>query len=975
MAKPYILWDPAYNADLLTRASEGPLVVTMPAAPTPAQLEVFDKLFTTSSIPVAYDDPRIFYLNVLSKDVLIAPKTGLHVDQYAWMPEDLTYPAPGPDPYDLSNLFGGVQYRFANLGWRILLRGYSGTMFEGTLAGEFRVKWADAVTRSALDPRGVWTGMVLDFFNIADQRTDHVVNTLHGKRLGDPDWLYHGGWLDRVPSPGPEVVNENAVVLNSVTSGELRLVITATPPTWSAALQYYNGTWITIDTYEADFRSHMPPAALEEIGVIASLFAGMGVDKPGSPPPEWPVNETWFSEVQVPQFEPWVADIADWTAREWDEYWLWITFTPKQYGLGLSMPRTDLMHVPVGSARAPEELRHSDPEMGICVKLGAKSSLFAYGNADNRLIETSDLQPLTVCDQDAFGEDAPFAFYMRVRFDAMPAWGSDRNIVQFGNIQAGPPSAGDNGIGIFWRSTGATSGEFVARAYLAVTGWEEAVFVVPDVSVWTDRPLNIGFVWSGARGSVIGREDYELRLVINGITRASNSVGPFDVSTTSTAQLGATDTLDGYQGLLRYAAVIGGPVTDEGLERAFSAVQQGFSNPSFETPAASGRPGEAEDWNWRSVQVVPEWAEFNAYDVVLLQWRTALEIFGPGWYDLQNWADDLSDLPTAVALFNAGITAYETLIELFAFWGKVWPDFTWQGPPWREAFTLVRPDQDNLGLNNGPTGFDSWYDHLFGTNVLPMEEEDFGQGWDTDPLSTAPGHQWHPGTATDARLTGDALEAPITIPPDKNRLVVFTDMHGIVELEVTAQEYTSIGSLAGELNTQWLSKVGSGTGIEFEEVLLDGDWRLTFGWDGLTIGAYSSMFGIRADEPSNDLRPLIGMDALGYGGRQSPIPVLEWMVSGTDDDLFEFDAWTFLDFVIMSDPFLGYHPVVYGQTSAVFDTAIPAPVQVERFVFGGWFPGATWKTDLESPVAAMFDSGTVDLEEFNEAEWPDEIWT
>ncbi len=240
MARPYILWDPSWNADLWTRVAEGPLVVSVDDAPTPAQIETYKKLVAISERPVLYDGPNMAYVHHADVDGGVDPKKGFQVTNLDWMPANLTFPGLGPDPFDKSDLYGGVQYRYVNLGWRFSLRGWAGTMYEGTLAGEFRVRWADELTRAASDSRAAWTGLTLGFANTVEHRVDHVLDVLHGKREPDLDWQYHGGWLDR--DPITEVIDENTIVLNGIADGNARVVISGGPPLWNVTVQYKSGT-------------------------------------------------------------------------------------------------------------------------------------------------------------------------------------------------------------------------------------------------------------------------------------------------------------------------------------------------------------------------------------------------------------------------------------------------------------------------------------------------------------------------------------------------------------------------------------------------------------------------------------------------------------------------------------------------------------------------------------------------------------
>ena len=980
MPRPFALWDPSWNADLVQRSTEGPLVVSMPDSPTPAQLERFEKLVAVLTHPVLYADDNVHYVQRLSAEGGTSPHKGAKVEQYQWLPQNLTFPAPGPDPFDLSNLYAGVQYRYANVGYRLLLRGWVGSMDDGTMNGEFRVKWADDETRNAADLRAAWTGLVLGVFDTDAPRQDHVLDVLHGKRETDPSWTYHGGWLDRVPLPGPEVVNESVAVLDGINSGEARIVISGGSPLWNVTLQYYDGAWIDIATYGIDLRSHLvaPP---NEVGLMMQLFSGVGVNKPAIPPAIWPTQTIWFSEIEMPMFEPFVPDLADWSEREWAEHWSWLTPAPP-YSLELRRPKIDLAHMPLGSPRAPAELRYSDPDLGICVKLAAESFVAMLPFADNRFVDLGPgaFEAFAPPDVMAYGPDAPMSCYIRGRFDNLESWGTDRGIISFGDLSNPVPAVFDNGIGVYWHPTGPTTGQFVARCHVLATGWVDVPFDV-DAAEWSDRPIDIGFVYTGARGTSSGMNDYELRVVVDGVTRASAVVGPIDCGGTVVIQMGSLGAWQGYQGLFRGGAVWGDALTDYDLRRAFLPASEGFYNPSFEEADSSGRPGEAERWLWHSHQEDVEWAEFNAYDAALEQWQTAMEEFGPGWNDLESWIDSLDDATIVAALFNAGVTLFESTFEDFGLW-LVWNGAAYVvGTPWRDDFVNVQPFEDTLGPYGGPTGFDSWYDELYGTNILPLEIEAFDEAWGNDSFSTS-GPMWSPGTAQDAVLRGKPLTFPLEVPPDKALLVVITDVAGPGLLHVTPGTYNTIGDLIVELQTQWDLYIGFASGIAWGSWSEGGEEGLTFGWDGVSFSAMMIMFGELASQTANDLRETIGMIGFGINGAATRLVVGAWLfppIPTVDPtDKFYYDNWSLIDFVVDTDPYMADYPLVYEQYYALFDTAVPDPTCVERFTLEGWVsPSAVW-IDEYSPTdlaAAMFDGGTVNMEEFDPAEWPDEIWT
>ena len=160
------------------------------------------------------------------------------------------------------------------------------------------------------------------------------------------------------------------------------------------------------------------------------------------------------------------------------------------------------------------------------------------------------------------------------------------------------------------------------------------------------------------------------------------------------------------------------------------------------------------------------------------------------------------------------------------------------------------------------------------------------------------------------------------------------------------------------------------------------DSGIGFGWDKSSAVAQAFMFGAREAYSAMDIRSLIGLRGFGPGGRSSETHSRLWMLgslSGVDpDEVFLFDSWSFVSFLVVTDPYNGTYALQYELVEAVFDSAIPDPTIVERFMLEGWFGvGAVWKTGY-SPAElteAMFDSGATNMEEFVPAEWPGEIWT
>jgi hypothetical protein len=832
------------------------------------------------------------------------------------------------------------------------------------------------------------------------------------------------------------------------------MVISGSPPLWSIKYQYEDGgSWIDLHTESVDFRSHLSPP-LDEIGLVLSAFSGATTNKPGVLPTTLPDRTIWFREFEVSQFEPWIVDRSLWTIEAWVKNWQWLTgipYTPEYISSAedpLARPRiphTDLMHSPIGTAGEPEELRYSDPDLGICVKLGINSKLFAVGVSDNRLIEiVPDALPipLAVCDLGLYGPDAPCAFYFRGKFEGMESWATDRNIISCGDVFNGSPTDTDNGIGLYWKSTGVGTGYFVLRTYQTGIGWFDIDFNPIELDGYTDTPIDIGFAWTGARGVSIGRDNYELRLVVNGVTKASSAVPGMGVVSGGTCSVGATGSSDGFTGLMRYCSIYGSAVTDQDLLNAFDGFFDPFSNESFEIEDDTQRPGEAEHWVWNSSQSEVAWANFNAYDSSLVKWHSDTEDFGAGfffpysytfadeaervafgltltaddignaghqvdsntmwiWTEIEetgvppylgwlkstagtneNWVDEYEQV--IAAIFNIGATLYESTVEEFTIWGSEPTDpFTWTGPPWRDDWVFIQPSEEP----GGATGFDSWYDDVYGTSLMALEKESFGEAWGNDPFSTCAGPMWHPGSSHDGRILGASIEFPVQIPPDSNTLVMYNDYTGLVELSLDVGEYQTIVELATMLQSKWSPFGFTGMVFGYEE-FEDGS-HITFGADkSYTMSglAGASMFGYRAERQYNDARGILGLETFGPRGMKSEMTCRHWMLGNIlnvpEDEVYILDQWSFVEFVTLTYDSKRYF-ADYGMLPAVFNTGLGiGEVILEEFSLNSWFgTSAVWDSDGYDPDAipsevdpALFNSGADDMEEFDPAEWPEELW-
>lgn len=1000
MAKPYIYWDTSLNSDLWTRVSEGPLIVGLSSPATDTELERLQRLICGASRPVVFQDEKFGYQQIISFEERTAQHKGVGVVQQEYLPENLTFPLPGPDPFDLSDNYMGHSFRLINLGFQMFLRGWAGTMDEGGLNGQFVLEWQDEDTRQSGDARGAWTGLSLGVSNRNNGRVDHVFDILHGKRRSDLDWVFHGGHLDRVPG-GPETADENTSTFNSLISANVRVVVSGGSPLWNILFQRNDGVnWVDVHSVDVDLRSHVS-GDVNKVALLLSLFSATTTDQPGTLPADIFWQSIWGKRFELSQFEPWIIDIAEWSERSWDEHWRWLTGSITSYSVELERPKTDLVHYPVGTDNSPGELRISDPDLGICTWLNLDTILSATGISDNRYVD-QDVgpapQPVVVCDDELYGNQAPFAAYMRTRLLALDTVGDERTLFSFGDAYNATPSISDNGLGLSWRPTSGTMGQFVASCFDSVSGLVEIVSDEFDASEWSDVPLNIGIAWTGARGGDITRDDYELRIIVNGLTIASGVVGNFHLTGTASAFVGSDGTRDTCPMYFRAMTIFGDAISDYELERSFVIISNAFRNPSFEIADSSGRPGEAEFWNWESVQNIGGWAEFNGKDDAYDAWRTATEHFGPGWNGLENWIASFEALEAVSALFNGGSELYSAIFEMFGIWGKEWaPGWIWSGPPWRDDFVLRAPATDVLGPDTGPTGFNGWYDSAIGTNLLPMLFESFGEAFNTDPLSDSGTSNWYSGAGIDSHIEGKPLSEPITIPPDKKKFVVWTDISGVMELELTPGEYSTVSALASHLNSLLAPYyLGSTPDVMYFDTWdRDGEKGLRFGapavgWPTLFAGA--SMFGCREDEKSGDARYVLGLVEYGPGGRRNDIRGTREMLGDlhgeNSDDIFCLDGWSLLEFIqVIGSGVSGILTLSYGQTPALFNSStIAAPNETEKFGLEEWFfSGAEWHTGYESgenpgPTgldAAMFTYDTIvsSFEKFYPYDWEEELWS
>lgn len=1045
MARVINRWDPARNVEMIIAAADGPLVI-----------ESDDerwKLFAREWVqPVLYPSTdAIGYLHELSVENGAEPARGLRVSGSQYMPDKMTFfgsdPMDGePLPEDLADLYSGSAYHYINAGHRLALRGWIGAFLPGNLNVEFEVWWGDPSQRNNADARGAWSGAVLGVYNTLGAATDHLLYALHGKRLGDAAWEYRGGHVDQ---PAGAFTPASAVVSpwDGVDSGRVRILVSGGSPAWTVTTQYWDAGipgWVDITSAVVDLRSYAVPGYEDLFALNGYLFHGATKAYPGALPSPEPVQDTYFRRVSISQFEPWVLDADDANLREWSFRIADTLGIPLPYWLervGSRVPSIDILHCPAGTVFAPENLRVLDSDGGWGIELNETTVLAMAGVEDRKLITMTptagDYLPVCLADNDSVGPSLPFAYVGRYKLKDAAGWADERCLISFGRAgyRTLPPAAGNSGLGLTWRAT--NGGELVLKYWDgAAADWIELVAPVRS-DEYDNEVVDLAFCWTGDHGDLIGLPDRQLRIVVDGVTRVSVLEPSLHIEGTIRASVGSGDPLTraSFAGIWFGGATFYEPATDTDLLHAFDAEGEGgFSNPSFEVPAASGRPGEAEDWEWQSFQGTGGFAEFSAYRAALAPFRRDMEGFEGGWrrapawtyadeaarlaatgftaddvgqaalqldidrnYILtdyapitwvessvgenQGWADDLSELALAAMVFNPGIPAYESTVEHFDIWGQTWDMMVWSGAPWLAAYNLTPPCSDTLGPFGGATGFDGWYDHLFGTNLDPLCTESFDEAWGNDPLSTTAGQRWQPDTAPGGRLRGELLDFPIFIPANANRLIILTDAATPAMFSLPSQVYADMPTLLGDLNGL-LAVHLPGLGIAFDS-WTDGDRDgLTLGWDGTTIAALWMGLATLESEIFRDARGLLGLQAFSPRGGFTGVGMPGWffpsLPAGVDPfDRFLLDSWSANAFFIVTDPVLGQVVLENDMVGAVFDTAVPDPTFLERFSLEGWIsPLAVWIPDLLAVALtqAMFDSGTHGREDFLDTEWPDQIF-
>jgi hypothetical protein len=746
-----------------------------------------------------------------------------------------------------------------------------------------------------------------------------------------------------------------------------------------------SGDWATDLVQAADLWSYAAGHE-DDMVLCAALVPGATMWQPGSPI-VWPAQETQFPDLSLEHLEPWLIDVADWSARDWEQAWAWLHAPDPLTSLDLRRPHTDLLHFPIGHPNGPISLRAFNTPIGWCMQIGKDSILSTAPAHDLRLISptagTTSAEAVAACDEAAFGADAPLAVVWRVR-------PRDLDLMTVGEARAlwaswrifGAASPTHNGIGVFVKRSSADVWTVTARAYNRGTGWADVstTWSAADLAARGDRPFDLAWAWTGARGGRAQHPSRSLRLVIDGSTVAELPGIALYLSEGLWFRVGRQDaTMLGMPCDLGPGAVFGEAVTDEEIAKAFTEVTGPFQNASFETAAADGRPGEAEAWDWTSHQEQGGWAEFNATDPDLQEWQRAREDFAAGWDHNEDWVDAWATGLIVSALFNDGVPAFETTTELFLLWGPPdWVAWSYTGPPWLEAWNLIAPP-DELPTATGWTG---WYDALYGGHTLPLRSEQFREDWDTDPFSTAAGPWWYPGTGVGGRLRGSPLAFPVTIPPERAWLWLMNDSREVYRATLTAGTYADAASLAAMVSAAIGAVVPAAYGLAVKDWTIGDDSGLLLGWDRLSPSACMWILGRRESDPWGEARSYLGLDNLGPWGTQSEIlfpcsmaTLLPFGVAVSERILL--DSWSLIDWAFWLDPVIGAMVLEYEQAGAVFDSVWDPPgTYLERFDLKGWFgAGAVWVAawDPGDLTPALFTGCPDPWQEcFDPAAWPDE---
>lgn len=1029
MPRPYAHWDPAWNAADVVAAGSGPLVVPV------TDLDRLERLVTVHAGMNMFADPMVGYQQT------VAPETGygIRVDSSQYLPAGLQFftadPALGePLPLDAADALGApwsTSPRWLHLGWRLQVRGVLGSLPSTGGRASLTVDWADGVgTRVAGDTRGGYTGA---FLRTVVQvpglppALHHAWGLLHGKRPQDVNWSYHP-CKSTVGGVTPGALSTH----NHAASDRIRLEYAGGNPCTVALQRWTGGAWSTIYTDAEDLSAYI--AAVGDwptrVQIVGDLVAGAALDQPVTPS-SWPAAITRFGYLEFDQFEPYVPDRAGWSEREWSEHWTWLTL-PTPFLIERRRPVMDLMHHAPELAGGPAALRAGDDDMGVGVGCGATTVLTAWAGWDQAGHSVTPLVSPVPCDEAAYGYRAPFCIAARVRLN-MATWSTTVpvDLLMAGTLWSGTPAT-DNGIGLHWAYTGPA----VGQGQLVVTYWDDglsswATLNAPfHMADWDGVPVILAVAWSGARGGDAGRPNYELRLVVNGYTRAAVAAPNMRLRGCALISVGSDRAMvdasrQSFVGLFREGMVFGDAVSDDDLVRCWddTAVLQ---NPGFE--ADDVRPGEAVGWTWEVRQAIGAWAAFNMIRSALAAWQTDQENFRAGWRFAPTWiyADEAerlaavgfvpadvggvawqwdddtlwlltSDSPitwsslaipgnegwvdalvATYAIFNAAAGAYAGALEHFAIWA--FPVGTTARTPWVDAWTWLAPWGDTLGPGAGPTGWTGWFAEIYGAGLHPCPLETFGESWGNDPLSTAGGPMWVGGGAHNGRRYSAALTFPLTVPPDKHLLWFWVDDGRIVRIDIPAGTYATATALAAALASSWSTAVGAGTGTTWGTWTIAGNEGIWWGWNG-TSNTSIGIAPLRRDaDPDDDARAVLGMQHAREGRvrlRADEVLTVPGVVAA--EETFGLDGWRMLLFDTLVDPYCSDRlSAEEGRIAAVFGAfdATPDPTIWERCTLPGWVgAGAAWDPGFTPGelTAALFDAGTDPQEQFFDSEWPEEL--
>jgi hypothetical protein len=396
--------------------------------------------------------------------------------------------------------------------------------------------------------------------------------------------------------------------------------------------------------------------------------------------------------------------------------------------------------------------------------------------------------------------------------------------------------------------------------------------------------------------------------------------------------------------------------------------------------------GESSPWQWNSSQAVGGFAEFNSVEPMpsgtprgyeegtdfhlVPAYRAGREDFIADWDDNHLY---YSSLPTpSAAEFNDNAPAFSGTVESFEVWdGANWID----GDP-----TFVSPYSETV-----PTGWNGWYNDDLSVNTLPLEIENFDESWYNDPFHS--GHLWvgwAAGSAPNGLLTSSIISFPLSIGTSQADLYILlrSATDDLYKLSITPQTFTSSVTLVAHLNSLLPAAL---TNAGFEFAIADSSRsKITWGWDGSTDTAttvYETYFVTIQDNPYyRDSREYLGMDTLGLNSAQSevlfPASLLTIKPAGVlAADTLVVDTWSQVKYST-DDPYGTLILSVYGQSAAIFNSAITSEDHIEQFLIDGWFgAAAAWNPSYSAPeLSAASFTGAVTIEQFTNTDWPNELY-